>query len=55
MGIRIRKASELEIPDNIEITQPSLCEHITAKSSNQLLIRPLAIYEIPKEKILKKL
>ena len=41
--------------DNIEITQPSLCEHITAKSSNQLLIRPLAIYEIPKEKNLKRI
>jgi len=41
--------------DNIEIAQPSLCEHITAKSSNQLLIRPLTIYEIPKEKNLKKI
>jgi hypothetical protein len=39
--------------DNIEITQPSLCEHITNKSSNQLLIRPFDIYEIPKEKDLK--
>jgi hypothetical protein len=36
--------------DNIEITQPSLCEHITTKGSNQLLIRPFDIYEIPKEK-----
>ena len=41
--------------DNIEIAQPSLCEHITAKSSNQLLIRPLTIYEIPKEKNLKEI
>ena len=40
--------------ENIEITQPSLCEHITTKASNQLLIRPLAIYEIPKEKKFKK-
>ena len=36
--------------DNIEITQPSLCEHITTKANNQLLIRPFALYEIPKEK-----
>ena len=41
--------------ENIEITQPSLCEHITTKSSNQLLIRPFTIYEIPKEKNLKKI
>jgi len=40
--------------ENIEITQPSLCEHITTKSNNQLLIRPFTIYEIPKEKNLKK-
>jgi len=30
-----------------------LCEHITTKASNQLLIRPLTVYEIPKEKNLK--
>ena len=36
--------------DNIEITRPSLCEHITTKISNQLLIRPFDLYEIPKEK-----
>jgi DNA-directed RNA polymerase subunit beta' len=41
--------------DNIQITRPSLCEHITIKSNNQLLIRPLNIYEIPKEKSLKRL
>ena len=41
--------------ENIEITQPSLCEHITTKASNQLLIRPLTIYEIPKEKKFKKI
>jgi len=40
--------------DNIEITQPSLCEHINNKFNNQLLIRPFDIYEIPKEKDLKK-
>ena len=27
-----------------------MCEHITTKGSNQLLIRPFDIYEIPKEK-----
>ena len=36
--------------ENIEITKPSLCEHITTKGNNQLLIRPFTIYEIPKEK-----
>ena len=41
--------------DNIEITQPSLCEHITTKPNNQLLIRPFVLYEIPKEKNLKNL
>ena len=41
--------------ENIEITQPSLCEHIITKYSNQLLIRPFTIYEIPKEKNLKKI
>ena len=41
--------------NNIEITQPSLCEHIKTKASNQLLIRPFTIYEIPKEKKLKKI
>lgn len=41
--------------ENIEITCPSLCEHITVKSNNQLLIRPFNIYEIPKEKNLKRI
>lgn len=41
--------------DNIEITRPSLCEHITTKVSNQLLIRPFDIYEIPKEKNFKRI
>ena len=41
--------------DNIKITSPSLCEHITTKASNQLLIRPFKVYEIPKEKNLKKI
>jgi DNA-directed RNA polymerase subunit beta' len=43
------------ILENIEIIQPSLCEHITTKTSNQLLIRPFSIYEIPKEKNLKRI
>ena len=41
--------------DNINIIEPSLCEHITINHNNQLLIRPFVIYEIPKEKILKSL
>ena len=44
--------------NNIKIKQPSLCEHIitkTSKTSNQLLIRPFTIYEIPKEKTLEKI
>lgn len=41
--------------DNIEITCPSLCEHITVKTNNQLLIRPFNLYEIPKEKNLKRI
>nr|YP_009093165.1 RNA polymerase beta' subunit [Roundia cardiophora]AIR75838.1 RNA polymerase beta' subunit [Roundia cardiophora] len=40
--------------ENIQITQPSLCEHINTKITNQLLIRPFDIYEIPKEKNLKQ-
>jgi len=43
------------ILENIEIIQPSLCEHITTKTSNQLLIRPFSLYEIPKEKNLKRI
>ena len=41
--------------DNIEIMRPSLCENIITKANNQLLIRPFTLYEIPKEKILRKL
>lgn len=40
--------------ENIEITRPSLCEHVTIKTNSQLLIRPFNIYEIPKEKNLKE-
>lgn len=39
--------------NNIQITQPSLCENIQNKTNNQLLIRPFSIYEIPKEKSLE--
>jgi DNA-directed RNA polymerase subunit beta' len=41
--------------NNIKVTQPSVCEHIISKSSNQLLIRPFDIYEVPKEKNIKTL
>ena len=40
--------------DNIKISQPSLCEHIIHKSNNQLLIRPITIYEIPKNSYISK-
>ena len=39
--------------ENIKITQPSLCQHIVGKSTDQLLIRPLDIYEIPRVKSIK--
>ena len=39
-----------EIFDNIILTKPSLCQHISSKGTNQLLIRPLTIFEIPKTK-----
>ena len=35
---------------NIKITEPSVCEIIGEKLNNQLLIRPLFVYEIPKLK-----
>merc|ERR1712060_266177 len=40
--------------NKIKIKQPSLCEHLIIKT-NQLLIRPFSIYEIPKEKTLEKI
>ena len=40
--------------DNIKITRPSLCQHIIGKLTDQLLIRPLDIYEIPQTKSIKK-
>tara|TARA_Y100000385_G_scaffold283258_1_gene339092 strand:+ start:3855 stop:8180 length:4326 start_codon:yes stop_codon:yes gene_type:complete len=39
--------------DTIDIIEPSLCEHILAKPTNQLLIRPFVLYEVPKQKNLK--
>ena len=41
--------------ENIKIDRPSLCQHIIGKLTDQLLIRPLAIYEIPKPKSVEKL
>ena len=41
--------------DNIKISKPSLCQHIVGKFKNQLLIRPLDIYEVPKTKCINKL
>ena len=40
---------------NIKITQLSLCQHIVEKQKDQLLIRPLDLYEVPKVKSIKKL
>ena len=36
--------------DSIKVLQPSLCEYIGNKGDEQLLIRPLTIYEIPLSK-----
>ena len=40
--------------ENIKITSPSLCQHILGKLTDQLLIRPLDIYEVPQTKSIKK-
>ena len=40
--------------ENIKITRPSLCQHIVGKLTDQLLIRPLDIYEVPQTKSIKK-
>lgn len=42
------------ILDSLKIIQPSLCEHIVGKSNDQLLIRPLEIFEIPYSKSISK-
>ena len=39
---------------NIKINSLSLCQHIIEKHKDQLLIRPLSIYEVPKVKSVKK-
>ena len=41
--------------NNIKITKPSFCEHFIEKSVDQLLIRPLDIYEIPRLDSIKKI
>ena len=41
--------------ENIKIDQPSLCQHLIGKLTDQLLIRPLNIYEIPKPRAFKTL
>ena len=40
---------------NIKITRLSLCQHIVDKQKDQLLIRPLDLYEVPKVKSVKNL
>jgi len=39
-----------EIFDNIILTKPSLCQHISSKGNDQLLIRSLDIFEVPHNK-----
>jgi DNA-directed RNA polymerase subunit beta' len=43
------------ILNDIKITQISVCEHLVEKSNNQLLIRPLEIYEVPSAKSIEKI
>ena len=40
---------------NIKINRLSLCQHIIEKQKDQLLIRPLNIYEVPRIKTIKKI
>lgn len=40
--------------DNLTIIEPCLCQHIIGKLTDQLLIRPLNLYEVPKTKSIKK-
>ena len=40
---------------NIKINRLSLCQHIIEKQKDQLLIRPLNIYEVPRVKAVKKI
>ena len=41
--------------ENVKIDRPSLCQHIIGKVTDQLLIRPLDIYEVPKPQSAEKL
>ena len=41
--------------ENIKIDQPSLCQHLIGKVNDQLLIRPLNIYEIPQPRPIEQL
>jgi DNA-directed RNA polymerase subunit beta' len=41
--------------ENIQINAPSLCQQIVGKFTDQLLIRPLDIYEVPRVKSSKNL
>ena len=41
--------------ENIKIVCPSLCQHIVGKFTDQLLIRPLDIYELPRPKSIKNI
>ena len=52
------KAKKLYFPgetlfSNITITEPSFCEHITGKTNDRLLIRPIKIYEFAHSKSVK--
>lgn len=43
------------ILDSLNITQPSLCEYIIGKLTDQLLIRRLEIYEVPHSKSIARI
>ena len=40
---------------NITIVKPSFCEHLVGKNVDQLLIRPIDLYEFPHSKSIKRL
>lgn len=41
--------------ENIRIYEPCLCQYMNGKMSDQLLIRPLVLYEVPSTKSTKKI
>ena len=43
------------ILSNIQINQPCICEHITGDNTDQLLVRPLKLYEVSNIKLTRKL